>query len=214
MIKHLKLNSCESTQDELKRHLEVYNLVSTHTQTQGVGRRENKWDCISGSLSFSFSCAPHPNLTWQSLEVAVCLQKFIEKKFEKKMMLKWPNDLINQNLKCGGILLQQFDHKMLIGIGLNLLPNENWGSLQLKSIQLQESWYHQLPEDFTHYYLANSPMPIREIKQSWTENCAHMNKNVKLIEGQDIFEGLFQGLGSHGEAIIGNKSFYNGSLRF
>jgi BirA family biotin operon repressor/biotin-[acetyl-CoA-carboxylase] ligase len=212
MVKQLKLSACDSTQDELKRHLEDYQLVSTEKQNQGRGRGSHQWEHVSGSLAFSFSCAPHPQLTWQSLEVAVLLSEFIQQEFNARVELKWPNDLICRGKKCGGILLQHIDKKMLIGIGLNLLPNPHWGSVLSQQPKLPEDYFHLIPYRFTEFYLTQSPLPMSRIKSKWEQLCAHLEHPVRLSEGAQITIGRFTGLGEHGEALIEGMPHFNGSL--
>jgi biotin-(acetyl-CoA carboxylase) ligase len=42
----------------------------------------------------------------------------------------------------------------------------------------------------------------------------HLNRKVTITDGNEIVEGIFSGLGAHGEAIVSGKSVFNGSLRW
>ena len=214
MLRHLKLAQCDSTQDELKRHAEAYQLVSTESQVQGRGRGENGWQHGEGALAFSFKAPVHPLMTWQALEVAVSLAESLEEAFGERIGLKWPNDLYRDDLKCGGILLQHSAPWMYIGVGLNLWPQEPWGSVLADRRELAAGWAHELPLKFTRHYLNTHPRPLNTLKAAWQARCVHLERRVRITDGAEVTEGIFRGLGEHGEALVGNKSVFNGTLRW
>ena len=43
--------------------------------------------------------------------------------------LKWPNDLMKNGVKCGGILVDQDDQICRIGVGINFVPTEGYAHL-------------------------------------------------------------------------------------
>ena len=212
-MKHIKLSVCDSTQDELKAHPEDRVLVSTENQSKGRGRGDHFWEHAKGSLAFSFSCAPHPELTWQSLEVSVLLHQFIFKKFGVRLQLKWPNDLYHQDKKCAGILLHHLGKKMHIGVGINVLAHSQWGGILSDHSLWSQSMCHDLPLEFTQFYLSQTSLSVESIKDYWLKFCFHLSKAVTLSEGSEEHVGVFTGLGADGEALIEGKSYFNGSLR-
>ncbi len=213
MLKHLRLKQCDSTHLELKRHVDVYQIVSTENQTAGRGRGENSWQHQEGALAFSFSCSPHPQLTWQALEVSVSIAESIEEMFKVSLEVKWPNDLFRDGKKCGGILLQHQSPHMLIGVGLNLWPNSDWGSVLTSRSPLMENWAHEIPHQLVSQYMLKHPRPVQQIREAWIKRCTHFEKSVIISEGEVKISGRFDGIGEHGEAIIDGKSVYNGMLR-
>jgi len=216
MINHLKLSQCDSTQDELKRHFEVYQLISTERQIQGKGRGQNSWEHYTGALAFSFKAPAHPQLTWQALEVAVSLAQSIERLWGVRVDLKWPNDLYVQGKKCGGILLNHQSPWMLIGVGLNVLPcgSAHWSSILTENRSWTSEDSHHWPHEMLRDYLNLTPMPAQLIRQEWNRRCVHLNKMVTITDGAEVTQGLFEGLGEHGEAIVAGKRVFNGSLRW
>lgn len=216
MLKHLRLVQCDSTQDELKRHFEVYSLVSTEAQNLGRGRGNHSWEHRPGALAFSFSAPAHPQLTWQALEIAVSLAESIERIWGEKVGLKWPNDIYHHEKKCGGILLQHQTPNMFIGVGLNLLPQAEspWGSVLSQTISWETVMAHELPAQLVQDYLSLHPRPLNQIRDAWNARCVHLNRRVTITDGAEITSGQFNGLGIHGEAVVDGKSVFNGSLRW
>ena len=102
-------------------------IVCEH-QTAGKGRRGNAWASAPGcSLTFSllwqFS-RPSSELQGLSLAVAVACAKALERHGAHRLRLKWPNDLIIEERKLGGILVESLlrdaGAAAVIGIGLNV----------------------------------------------------------------------------------------------
>lgn len=217
MIKHIHLDVCDSTQDVLKEQLinQDHILVSCENQTSGRGRGENKWTALPGSLCLSLNLSAHSVISFTALEVSVIVAKFFETKGQK-LQLKWPNDLWDKSgKKCGGILVQGSQANFYVGIGLNLFSMDNeFGSIFETDFAIdKKSWAKELA-DFIH---SNRYTDTQKLKEDWHSRCGHLNQLVSITEGNDRFEGIFQGLGSYGEAELNQNGkiqpLFNGSLR-
>lgn len=142
------------------------------------------------------------------------LALFCEEHFQIAVDLKWPNDLYSRGKKCGGILLKNQQQRMLIGVGLNLLPNSDWGSVLPSSTILPEDFSRTLPQRFVASYLGQRSLSPEVIARTWNERCVHLNKQVTIQDGEKVVTGTFHGLGPHGEALVGTEKVYNGTLRW
>lgn len=126
----------ESTNDEVKNLFSVDNsqdvVVIARSQIKGRGRRGRRWYSPPGNLCFSFSKTPPVNpasLGQISLVVGLAVYKAVRKILGEKgqLALKWPNDILVNKMKVGGILVEteQFpnqDHlTCIIGIGVNFM---------------------------------------------------------------------------------------------
>lgn len=220
MKRHIHVIDCDSTQDILKEQLmaetsPVQFLVSCENQNQGRGRGENIWKAMPGTLCFSFNLEPHPVMSYTALEISVLVARFFETKGQV-VKLKWPNDLWDtQGKKCAGILVQGSNNLFMAGIGLNLFSNDkNFGGVYEDAFEIdKKTWSNEIAD----YILANRYKDIRPLQKDWLERCGHLNQMVKVTEGSDVVEGIFQGIGDHGEALVCRDTktvrIYNGSLR-
>ncbi|AIK96448.1 biotin--[acetyl-CoA-carboxylase] ligase [Candidatus Odyssella acanthamoebae] len=126
----------DSTNDEVKKLLATdYSqdvLVLTDSQTRGRGRRGRRWYSPPGNLYMSFSKTPPVNpvvLGQISLVVGIAVYRVIKKIMPEsaQIALKWPNDILVNKMKLGGILVEteQFPDQShatcIIGIGINIL---------------------------------------------------------------------------------------------
>ena len=219
MIKHIHVIECDSTQDLVKEQLELRVdspvLVSCENQTAGRGRGENKWQALPGTLCFSMNIAPHKVMSYTALELSVIIAQFFEHK-GRKLELKWPNDLWDEHgLKCGGILVQGIQNHLIAGMGLNLFSEDpKFGSIFSGPFELdKKTWARELA-DFIHQ---NRFQDTARLRGEWLKRCGHLNQMVRITEGQEVVEGIFQGLGEFGEAEICRDTkitrVFNGSLR-
>lgn len=128
----------ESSNDEAKR-LYTENpgtdlLVIAKSQIKGRGRRGRRWYSPPGNLYMTFTKTPPVNpvsLGQISLVVGLALHKVIRKIVADKaaVALKWPNDILLNKMKVGGILVEteQFPNQnhltCIIGVGVNFLSS-------------------------------------------------------------------------------------------
>lgn len=137
------LESVDSTNAELMRQAQeghANGLVCTaEQQTAGRGRRGREWTSPFGSNLYL-------SLLWQfnqgaaaleglSLAVGVAVARALESCAIKDVQLKWPNDVLHDGAKLGGILLEMTGDaagacQVVVGIGLNVsMPTEAAGAI-------------------------------------------------------------------------------------
>lgn len=220
MIKQIHLIECNSTQDVLKEQLSKDSaaeciLVSCENQISGRGRGENIWRDMPGTLCFSINIKPHSVMSLTALEISVLIARYFETKGQS-LKLKWPNDLWNSDYKkCGGILVQGSQNQMLAGIGLNIFSESNeYGGIFKKACSFSKS---SLSLDIAAFINENRYLDTKLLQRDWLYRCGHLNHMVTLTENGERSEGIFQGLGEYGEALIcinaEVRRFFNGSLR-
>ena len=98
-------------------------------QTAGRGRRGQKWQSSSSSsicLSISHTFAGKPeNLASIALAIGVSIAAALRNRGAVNVALKWPNDLMIDDAKLGGILAEVHSSQtgattVVVGIGLNI----------------------------------------------------------------------------------------------
>jgi BirA family biotin operon repressor/biotin-[acetyl-CoA-carboxylase] ligase len=138
-----RIAQTKSTNDDLLERWRAGELIDpvariAHKQTAGKGRAGRTWlanpeDSLCFSLAFPFKRKP-AELTGLSLLVGLAVISGIAQAYDLDqamlyqtgLRLKWPNDLLLNNAKLGGILIEGGQVKtgdptwMIIGIGMNL----------------------------------------------------------------------------------------------
>jgi BirA family biotin operon repressor/biotin-[acetyl-CoA-carboxylase] ligase len=124
------LPSCDSTNAVLLARAETGapsgTVVIAEEQTAGRGRRGRTWFASPGdSLTFSllWRFAPGTAPAGLSLAVGVAVARALSRVGAGGTALKWPNDILRDDRKLGGILVELVPgapHAAVIGIGINL----------------------------------------------------------------------------------------------
>ena len=115
-------------------------------QSAGRGRLDRTWESppragltVSvllrpGAAGRDWPEVPHKRWGWLPLLTGVALVEAVAQVTEVAATLKWPNDLLVGDRKCGGILLDVHEDAVVIGVGLNvslraeeLPPDPPWG---------------------------------------------------------------------------------------
>jgi BirA family biotin operon repressor/biotin-[acetyl-CoA-carboxylase] ligase len=128
--------SIESTNDHLMAALPVAAgraaVCLAMAQSAGRGRRGRTWVSPPGggiylSIGWTFDGVPR-ELASLSLAVGVMIKRALQTLGADRIQLKWPNDLLLDNGKLGGVLIEMrtvpSGAYVVIGIGLNLLVPE------------------------------------------------------------------------------------------
>jgi len=186
-------------------------IISCSEQTNGIGRNGNIWDAYLNSLAFSFTIKPStiPSLT--PIEIGLLTISFIKEKYKKSLFAKWPNDLLTiEGKKCGGILCQYINEKIVIGgLGLNLGKIEDASIAQYphglgsidQNLELQDFDHEKISRDIYQYFL-NHRLDPENVMKEFNNSCFHINKKVLIFENGKNFIGIFKGIGENGEAIV------------
>ena len=213
----------ESLQDEIDEGF----LVITDQQKKGRGRCGNNWLSEPGaSLTFSFLIKPQlpmERIGLLSLIIGVAVAEGISQFSQLDCKLKWPNDIILNGKKVGGILAEskqiEGETYVVMGVGINVneqeFPNELSGiatSLRLEKespIQREPLLAFILNAFELMYNNKNS-----EWIKAWNAHCSHLNSDVKFHHGNETIQGTFFKIDNMGQAIINingiNKNFSSG----
>jgi BirA family biotin operon repressor/biotin-[acetyl-CoA-carboxylase] ligase len=126
---YLWQETCESTQ-ELLRGTDLHEgaVAVTEHQTAGRGREGRRWDDVPGrSLLASVRLHPPPASPAQqlSLVVGLAVASAIDAVAGTHARIKWPNDVLLDDRKVAGILLEATETEVVCGIGVNVNTPED-----------------------------------------------------------------------------------------
>jgi BirA family biotin operon repressor/biotin-[acetyl-CoA-carboxylase] ligase len=141
------LDSVDSTSDEVWRRADqgaAHGLVvRADRQLAGRGRQGRSWLGADGSLMVSWLLRFDPvpaSVSALSLVEGLALARALDPYAPGRIRLKWPNDLLLDGLKVGGLLLESRSGRglsVVSGLGLNLrTPEGGWGELDGRAVAL------------------------------------------------------------------------------
>src|SRR5438067_7956960 len=184
----VRLGSVGSTQD-VARDLPVGSVVVADEQTAGRGRLDRRWDAPPGSsLLASFVVAPHP---LASLAAGVAAAEACG----PEVRLKWPNDLLLEGAKLGGILVEVGGGKAVVGIGINLTSAPP-GAARLG--RPRDELLDRLRAELSAWASA----PSSRILARWRDLSVTLGRRVRVELPGHAFEGTAQDIADDGALIV------------
>jgi BirA family transcriptional regulator, biotin operon repressor / biotin---[acetyl-CoA-carboxylase] ligase len=230
----------DSTNSMLMRLLQEQNVTSgscvvAEMQTEGRGRRGRKWvSPFAKNLYFSILWNFYNGLSGLeglSLVIGISIVQVLNQLGLKEIKLKWPNDILANDKKLAGILLDVsgdptgFCH-VVIGVGLNvhmqsmqdIAIGQSWTSLdQEMDLTLPRSallllLIERLVENLRIYEKSG----FRYFIDEWKIYDAYFGKEVIVIFGDKAIVGVAQGVNNSGELLVmtasGIQSFNGGEV--
>ncbi len=131
----IKLDAIDSTNDYLKqlakeKWLENYTAVMALEQTKGRGQMGAEWVSESGknlTVSVLVKDVPQEMISIYDFNIAIALAAvgLLTMNGIANVNIKWPNDIMAENKKVGGILIENSlksdgSYTAVVGFGLNL----------------------------------------------------------------------------------------------
>lgn len=139
------IHATDSTQNHSKsisslHYSDVPFWTQSGHQTHGRGQRGRKWDSPQGNL-FLTGCFFKPEKASPSrlsIAMGVSLLKILQSFLPKEQVeLKWPNDILLNQKKCAGILIE-IDEFFYIGIGINIASHPDNTPMPASHLQTYE----------------------------------------------------------------------------
>ncbi len=207
-------------------------------QTAGRGRRGRTWIAPPGgaiclSLSWTFREVP-PDLGALGLVIGVCSLRALESLGITGARLKWPNDLLVEDGKLGGILIELRAESagpacVVIGVGLNV----SLGATLLQSIAAtgvaatdlaaagdvrvgRNEIASRLVGDYVQGLLEFEQGGLRPFSEEWQQADALRGRPVTVSAPDGTTKGLARGIDLHGALLVetphGLKKFISGDV--
>lgn len=197
-MKVTRVASTPSTQD-LARNLPVGSAIVADHQTAGRGRLGRAWEAAPGSaLLASFVLPQHP---LASLAAGVAAAQACG----DSVRLKWPNDLLLEGAKLGGVLVEVTGGRCLVGIGVNLtaappgasMLGEDRDALLDRLSAALERWFAE---------------PAERVLEAWRERADTLGRQVRVELGERVIEGLAEDVAGDGALIVGGRRIVAGDV--
>ena len=209
-------------------------LIITDNQISGKGRNGNEWKSKPGkSLIFSLIYQPEripvEKIGIFSILAGISVLDGL-KELNINGNLKWPNDIILNKKKVGGILCESKIQKtniewVVIGIGINV--NESKDDFDSNLDKKASSLFVELGQNTQRERVIASILnnmelllkrfendPINfDISNDWNNYCTHNNKKVSFQKDNVTHSGIFKSITNDGSCIIevnGKNMHYSG----
>jgi BirA family biotin operon repressor/biotin-[acetyl-CoA-carboxylase] ligase len=250
----LIFDKIDSTNLEAKRLIDQNAkgsfVIQAHEQLYGIGSNNRSWESPVGNLYISILLPTAIKMSrktqicfiaalslYQSLE-DIC--KIQPNKIDFQLNFKWPNDILLNQKKIAGILIESVEtthgNYLIIGMGLNIksiphLKPENIRHFEPTSLYAEKiDHYKQKPLDMYnildliitnfdnlyHKWLADSN--FFAIRNFWMQHAMFLNQHVVIENNNhDTKKGIMRDLSLDGALVLEKENhqleyIYSGSL--
>lgn len=201
-------------------------VIWAKRQSSGRGRMGREWVSAEGNLFVTVLLKPEKDLATcaqlsfvASVAVAETLDGIVS---DTEIACKWPNDVLCNGRKLGGILLEsfsttsEFGHEtqwVAVGVGINVdsFPEH----VMFPATSLREAGVELISakivlsrfiHNFIHYYDLWSAKGFTPIQKEWTRRAYRLGHATQVIIGDTETEGVFEGIDPAGRLLLKSPS--------
>ncbi len=197
---HRVLSSTQARARDIYRAGPEEALISADEQTQGRGRRGNRWISPPGGVYFSLLIKYPDSARAQAGIVSVFSALKALDGQGKEALFKWPNDIITEGRKSGGMLIE-FPGPGWVIAGLGV--NTSSGKQNLSLIRDKAGFIDIDRERFIKEFCRNF---IKTLEKKSFEYAAEFLSGRDFLRGRPIrcgeIEGTARGIGPSGGIMI------------
>ena len=195
----IRVGAVPSTQD-VARQLPVGTVVVAEHQTAGRGRLDRRWEAPPGCALLASWVMPVHDLAPFAAGLAAAGA------CGDAVRLKWPNDLLLDGRKLGGILVERTGRKCVVGTGINL----RWappGAALLAGVDRDELVRRMGPE-MTRWFATEATVVLA----AWRSRADTLGRRVRVQLSGETFEGVAEDVTEDGTLIVDGRPFAAGDV--
>ena len=217
-----ELPSCASSLDVAwdlisRKQMSPGDSVLCLEQTRGRGRMRRTWLSPAGNIHAALYLPPARSEEMNRIlpvVVGYCILITLRKK-GMEVFLKWPNDLVMDDRKIGGILIEEKKGSLLAGVGLNLKsypePDELRGGRLMDAGSLNEAWPGSDPllswAELVYWSALSYDSQLQNFSSADFEqeinSCLwKTGHKVRFQRNGELIEGYLQGMNRQGEIVL------------
>jgi BirA family transcriptional regulator, biotin operon repressor / biotin---[acetyl-CoA-carboxylase] ligase len=216
ILRYKQLQSTNTTAYTLgEKGSPEWTVVVADIQTKGKGRSGKRWESPKGGLWFSILLKPDissARVPMLQFLAANATRQALEDETDVHVQLKWPNDLVVETGKLGGILIESKTLRervsfAVVGIGLNVNQRKTQLPMGATSLLLstgirfnQRRLLRRIVDQIiSSYDDIDEPSSIIE---EWWHNCIHRPPKVQITVQDSTLTGITRGIDETGALTL------------
>lgn len=200
---------------ELKIHGTV---VLAEEQSKGKGRLNREWQSQPGqNLTFSILLrkVDGKKINIINLAASLVVAQAIENLFQLNTSLKWPNDVLIDNKKAAGILIESTSKaneldRVVIGIGINVNQINFPGKYLIEPTSVRKEFKNKVSREKLLSEVLNLYEEVlykidenpEDVLEDWKERCNMIGGKVKVEGAKETKFGIFDDIDKEGFLIL------------
>jgi len=208
------------------RNIFANEIILANQQSKGRGRYNRQWISEIGNLYFSLVLdgkIANKNLglnqiSTLSLVANIALNLTIKtisqaQNIEINIANKWPNDLLIENKKVAGILLENIIINnncefIILGIGVNINNNpqntlfQATNLQQLKITTNAKILLENFLDNFSNFFSIWQNFGFKNLRDLWLKDAYNLHKEIIVGDLESRINGIFEDLDEFGNLIL------------
>ena len=184
--------------------------VVAEEQTGGIGRHGHSWHSEPGTGLYLSIILRIPNaMPILTLALGLAVQRSIDDIAGVATDIRWPNDIMLNEKKLAGIMIQSAEQTLIAGVGVNVNQPEFPADLQeiATSLRIETGRQHS-KEDLLNRIVAES---LRYAAIGKTEILNQFERHSTWVRGKSVevdgkLTGVTQGLDENGFLLLATPS--------
>ncbi len=186
-------------------------VILANKQISGKGRHGRNWVSPDGNLYASIIIRDKTDLnqlTQFTFITAIAVgNTLLSLSTDLDLKYKWPNDVLINNQKVAGILLETRSNAewLVIGVGINILSSPEYATslhqvcnLGISNLTLLEKLISNF-DKVRQKWLLEGFLPIRKM---WLERAYMLGNQISVSIGNDLYSGIFSDISPEGKIVI------------
>ena len=187
-------------------------------QTMGRGMHNKSWLSVKKNICFSTAWSFNEkikNFHMLNFLIGIKVVSSLKNLNNSKIKVKWPNDIIYNDAKLAGILIDVIFKKntklyVVVGVGINIeVDNNDKKIIDQKITSLSEITNHKLCRNTIAAALISAVVEslsifqnydFKKLSEEWNKIDYNYNKNKKLLNiGKKVIKGKLLGINEKGQ---------------
>jgi BirA family biotin operon repressor/biotin-[acetyl-CoA-carboxylase] ligase len=195
-------------------------VVLAEKQTSGKGRKDRVWySAPDSNLTFSILLTKDKFLVSHSslinFAASLSVATSIENLFQLKTELKWPNDVLIDEKKTSGILIESTSQgnkieRFVVGLGINVNQTSFQGTFNYPPTSIRNELGRNVDrERLLAEILNNFELLLDKIKQDtkevindWKSKCKMIGERISIVENETEKFGVFYDIDDEGYLLL------------
>lgn len=197
-------------------------IVLASRQLRGRGRGTNSWHSSEGSLTATFALPIDERRPAHVLPLAAGVavrRALVAATGIESIQLKWPNDLLHDDLKLAGLLCERVSGVDLVGVGINvnIMPGALPAAIRHRVTSLRAMLGREVrlrdillgvASEFERAFLVGDDAPsLSPLFREFSRHDALRGRRVRIVQAGESseIEGIAEGVDSAGRLQVRDR---------
>lgn len=180
-------------------------VVQARQQTAGRGRRGRAWISPPGNLYATLIVRPADGAPVAQLGFVAALAAGDALRIYAPVRFKWPNDLMLDGRKLGGILVEAVGGAAAVGIGVNIASapeDTETPATHLPAGVAPDALLDDIRAGFDVWYRRWRDDGFEPLREAWLRHAVGLGEPIRARLARETVGGTFRGLDADGGLVL------------